>query len=121
MYEQIILNCFRHLKFETLYDIEVLSLREYSLKMRAFRLARIDKEYDMHLQAWLNHQVTTTKNVGSKDKPKMEPVFKDFKSFFDYEKAVSALEGPKKSNKGSLTDKQKRMAKTAAILNKKGG
>lgn len=89
--------------------------------MKAFNLSQIDKQYDMHMQAWLNHQVTATKNVGSKDKPKMEPVFKDFKSFFDYEKAIKSLEGPSKPNKSRLTDRQKRMVEAAKILNKKGG
>lgn len=91
------------------------------MRMKAFNLAQIDKQYEMHLQAWLNQRVGDQKNVGSKDKPKMEPVFKDFKSFFDYKKAVNELEGPNKSTRSNLTERQKRMAKAAARLNEKGG
>ncbi|WP_052401166.1 hypothetical protein [Oceanobacillus jeddahense] len=84
-------------------------------------MSQIDKQYDMHMQAWLNHQVTLTKNVGTEKKPKHEPVFKDFKSFFDYEKEIQSLEGPSKPNKSNLTNRQKRMVEAAKILNKKGG
>lgn len=89
--------------------------------MRAFNLARVDKQYDMHLQAWLNHQVTATKNVGSKEKSKVEPVFKNFDSFFDYKKALNKVDGPIKQSASNLTNKQKRMIEAARKLNKKGG
>lgn len=83
-------------------------------------MARIDKERDMHWQAWLNQQVGAMKNVGTEKNPNHEPVFKNFNEFFDYEKAIKELGNPRKQ-KSNLTEKQKRMARTAAILNAKGG
>ena len=85
------------------------------MRMKAVRLARIDKEYDMHMQAWLNHQVTGTKEQGKKH----VPIFKDFKSFFDYEKAIKSVQDD--SEKKRLTTKQKLLAKVAAFINQKGG
>lgn len=104
------MNCFRYLNFKRLHDIEVLSLQEYSLRMKAFRLSQVDKHYEMHLQAWLNHGVTATKEQGKKQ----VPVYKTFKEFFDYEKQLKEVEGQKATR---LSSKQRRMAHVAAKLN----
>lgn len=109
------MNCFRYLGYTSLYDIEVTTLYEYQMRMRAHRLTRIDKEYDMHMQAWLNHLVTATKEQGKKH----VPVYKDFKSFFDYKKALASVEDD--SSKKRLTNKQRLLAKAAAFINQKGG
>jgi hypothetical protein len=81
--------------------------------MKAYRLKRIDKEYDMHLQAWLNNQVKATKEVGKK----YVPVYDNFKSFFDYEARINEVEKPKKR----ITPELKRMAKAALMANKERG
>src|SRR5699024_7775069 len=104
------INCFRYLGFNYLYDIEVLTFNEYRLRMKAFELAEIDKRYYMHLQAWLNHQVTATKEQGSKQ----VGVFKKFKEFFDYEKEINLVEN-KETKK--LTDKQRETARHVAYIN----
>lgn len=67
----------------------MLSLYEYEAKMYAFRLSQIDEEMKMHKQAWINHQVTAMKKQGDKQ----VPVFKEFKQFYDYEKAIKKVEG----------------------------
>lgn len=85
--------------------------------MKAFNLAQIDKQYDMHLQAWLNHQVTQTKTEGTGKKQKQIPIYKKFDEFFDYKKRLEEVEQPNRS----LNQREKRMAKAAAILNAKGG
>lgn len=84
------------------------------MRMRAFNLARVDKEYDMHLQAWLNHAVTATKEQGKKQ----VPVYKKFQDFFDYEKRLKEIEKPKRK---VLTPHQRRLAKLAAKVNTGGG
>lgn len=84
------------------------------MRMKAYRLAQVDKEYDMHLQAWLNHAVTTTKEQGNKH----VPVYKSFKDFFDYEKRLKEVEKPKRS---IITPHQRKMAKLAAMVNKERG
>ncbi len=110
MYEEIILNCFRFLGFKSLYDIEVLSLREYSLRMKSYQLQRIDKENEMHMQAWLNNMAGATKEQGKKQ----VPVFKSYKDFFDYEKRLEEVSVPKEPK---LSNEAKRMAKIAFLVN----
>ncbi len=85
--------------------------------MKAFNLSRIDREYDIALQAWMNHQVTATKTTGSGKNQKTESVYKEFKDFFDYEKRIQELDGPKKV----ISLKERRMARIAASVNSKGG
>lgn len=88
------------------------------MRMKAFNLSRIDKEYDIALQAWMNSQATATKTTGSGKNQKTESVYEDFKDFFDYEKKLKEIKGLK--TKG-LNTKEKRMAKIAASVNLKGG
>lgn len=69
-------------------DIEEMTLYEYELKMRAYRLKRIDEELRMHQQAWLNQRVKSTDKNG-------KPIYREFKQFYDYEKELRALDTPK--------------------------
>ncbi|MBU5267916.1 hypothetical protein KQI21_14130 [Virgibacillus proomii] len=109
-YHEMIINCFRYLNFTSLYQIEILTLREYALRVRAFQLQQIDKEYRMYKQAWLNHQVTLTKEQGKKQ----VPIYRRFKDFFDYEKHLKEVSKPK-----ILNDKMKRLADLAKQVNSK--
>lgn len=84
------------------------------MRMKAFRLAQIDKEHDVAIQAWMNHQVTATKTIGSGKNQRTEPVYKNFKDFFDYEKRLKEIEKPKKSR---LSPKQRKLAHIATKLN----
>ena len=86
-----------------------MTFPEYLYRMKAFNLSRVDREYDMHLQAWLNQSVKSTNDKG--DKPK----FKNFKDFFDYKKAIETIDKPKAQQ---LNTQHKRMAQIAANLNK---
>lgn len=80
------------------------------MRMKAFQLERIDKEYDMHLSAWLNHAVTATKEQNKKQ----VPVYKKFEDFFNYKKRIEEIEGKKQSK---ITPQTRRMAQIAAKLN----
>lgn len=97
---------------KSLQEIKIMEFPEYLLKMKAYRLKRIDKEHDMHLQAWLNHQVTSTKEQGKEQ----VPVFKSFKDFFDYEKRIAEETKPKQS----ISKKARNMARIASVANRKG-
>jgi len=70
--------------------------------MRAYQLQQIDKEMDMHMQAWLNHQVTASKEKGKKQ----VPVYSKFKDFYDYEKRINEVIKPKKKSKIPLNIKK---------------
>lgn len=74
-------------------------------------MRRVDKELDMHRQAWLYHQAGGKKAQGKKT----VPMYKTFKDFFDYDKEVARVEGKPAS---SLSDKHRRMAQLAAQANK---
>lgn len=66
-------------------EIERMTIWEYELRMTAYALRKLDSERDIHLQAWVNRQVKAEKNIGTAKKPKMVPIFTNFKEFFDYE------------------------------------
>ena len=111
----MVVNCFRYLGFTSLYDIQILTLYEYEARMYAYRLKQIDKQQDMHLQAWLNHQVTATKESGKK----IVPVFKKFEDFFNYEKQIEEVKNDMKAT--NIKPQQKRLANIAAEVNARGG
>lgn len=80
--------------------------------MKAFQYRQVDKQNEAHRQAWLNHLATATKEQGKKQ----VPVFKTYKEFFDYEKALKSLE----ENKKKITPKLRKMARLAAKVNERG-
>lgn len=67
-----------------------MTIREYELRIKAYHLRRLDKEYEIHLQAWTTNQVKAQKKKGSKS---TEPYFKNFDDFFDYEKREKEILG----------------------------
>ena len=61
--------------------------------MEAAELKKVDTDYRNHLQAFLNFAVKAEKKTG---KNKSEPVYKQFKQFYNYE---TELKNVKKENK----------------------
>jgi len=92
--------------------VKSLTLYEYEARMYAFQLARVDKEHEMHKQAWLNYQVTSMKESGQKQ----VPVYKTFNDFYDYEKQISAVTG----ESIEIDERKKRLANIAKRLNERG-
>lgn len=83
--------------------------------MKAYELKRVDKQYDMHLQAWLFQSVQATKPIaGGK---KTEPLYKNFKSFFDYEKRIEEVSDPQTNKTKTLSQSQRDLARLAAQVN----
>lgn len=68
--------------------IDRMTLYEYDMKMKAHRLMQVDREYEIHRQAWENWNVQAMKKQG---KNKRVPVFKKFVQFFDYEKRIKEV------------------------------
>ena len=91
-------------------EIERMTINEYNLRIKAYELSRIDKERDMHWQAWLNRQVQAMEEVGSKQRY----VFKTFKEFYDYEKALNEI------NTKELDTEKSRLIKIAQMANERG-
>ena len=80
-----------------------MTIKEYSLRMKAYRLMHIDELYRMHLQAWLNNQATATKQKGKKS----VPYFKSFDDFFNIVEEEKKILGTPKAEIGrsrSLSD-----------------
>lgn len=72
--------------------------------MKAESLKRVDSEYEIHLQAWVSHQVKAEKKQGKKT----VPVYEKFSQFFDYEKRINDVLKPKKEEK-KLTNLERLM------------
>lgn len=88
-----------------------MSLFEYEARMYAYRLKRLDKEHDMHFEAWLKRMVEATKGNG-------KPKFTSFESFFDYDKQLKKIESGFVSE---IKPQHKRLANIAAGVNARGG
>lgn len=80
--------------------------------MYAYKLKQIDDEHKMHMQAWINHQVTATKYKGQKQ----VPVYKKFTDFYDYEKRIKEVEVQRQKR---LSPKQRKMIKIAKKVNER--
>jgi len=77
--------------------------------MKAVRLQLLDKERDLHAQAWLNVQAKATKQRGKK----VVPYFKSFDAFFSYPEEDS----PAKRQKVQEMDALKAMVLRANTMN----
>lgn len=113
MYEAIVLNCFRYLGMKSFDEVDYTLLSEYHLRMKAYSLQRLDRERDMHMQAYLNMVVQATKERGKKS----VPIYPTFRHFFDYEKQEQLILGTSTKK----NDKYKDIKKLVLMANKKGG
>lgn len=97
----------------SLDEVEDMTLQEYELRMKAFNLSRIDRERELHWQAFLNNAVQQTKERGKRT----VPVYPTFKSFFDYEKHVERATGEQVKKK----EKHSKIKQLVLIANMRGG
>ena len=72
------------------HEIESMTLYEYNMRMKAFRLQQVDRDYDIHLLAWESWNVQAMKKHG---KNRKVPVFRTFRQFFDYESRLKDAAG----------------------------
>lgn len=66
-----------------------MTISEYELRLKAYRLKRLDEQEFIYQQAWANWQVQATKQQGKKP----VPVYSTFKKFFDKEKFENDILG----------------------------
>ena len=97
----MVMTCLTKLNIKDMRVVEGMTIKEYGWRIEAYTIARVDKEYDMHVQAWLNHQATSTKQKGKKT----VSAYKNFKEFFDYDKRMRELNNAPEPEK----DRQKEM------------
>lgn len=94
----------RYFGMNDLAEIARMTMYEYEMRLTAYRLRQVDREYEIHLQAWANWNVQAMKKQG---KHKQVPVFKTFQQFFDYKKSIrDVLGGEGKGEKIAKTKKQ---------------
>lgn len=84
-------TCFRFLGFRSFDEIDRLTIPEAKIVLEAAGLVQVDREYYAHLQAYASQAAKATTN--SKKDPK--PLYRNFKSFYDYEKAQAVARGKK--------------------------
>lgn len=96
------INFFRFFEMTDLLEFERMTIREYSIRMLAFRLKNLDKRELLHQQAWANWQVQSTRTRGKKE----EPVYKTFDKFFNKQELENEILGFETSNFKSESDKQ---------------
>ena len=70
----------RYFGMTDMTEIKRMSLGDYRLRMKAYRLRRLDREYEIAEQAWMNREIQATKKRGRK----YDAIYKRFSSFFDY-------------------------------------
>ena len=68
-------------------EIDRMTFAEYKLRVTAYELKQLDKEYMIALSAWQHNEVTAKRKEGKK----LIPVYKRFKDFFDYEEAEAKI------------------------------
>lgn len=91
------LRCFG---IQDLSVFERMTIREYSIRLIAFKLRTLDKEEFIYEQAWANWQVQATKQQGKKQ----VPIYSSFKKFFDKEKFENDILGIDSQNNAFKKD-----------------
>ncbi|EMF0585109.1 TPA: hypothetical protein IXN57_000461 [Enterococcus faecium] len=109
-YEDILLSAFRFLGCASAAEVGAMTLREYRLRMLAFKLRQVDERKKMHEQAYLNQVVQSTDKRG-------KPKFKTFDEFFDYEKEIdNVLDGTRYERDHINPDTRERILKRIGRL-----
>ena len=75
-------------------EIKRMSLAEYRIRMKAYKLRRLDRENEIAYQAWLNREVQATKKRGKST----VAYYKRYKDFFDFEERENMILGKEKKH-----------------------
>ena len=94
-YERVVMTCFRYLGFKNLDQVDNITPYEYRLLMKSKELRIVDKQYELHLQAYLNMAAQARRRAGKK----IKPVYTKFDKFFDYQKQLDRVMGIKMKSK----------------------
>ena len=96
-----------------MHDIRVLTYYEYEARMYAHELKQVDKQHEIHIQAWVNKQVNATKKKGDGE----ISIYKEFKDFFNFEKEIRKIKS--NNNDQQMSDKRmKSLARLAKNVNR---
>lgn len=81
-----------------------MTIAEYELRMEAYNLQQVEKQYDAATQAWMNRNAQAFDEDGN-------AVFTDFNDFFDRDEAIDKVKSNFESDyqpKTKVTKKQNR-------------
>lgn len=56
----------RYLGINNLKEIDRMTISEYELRLKVYRLKKLDEQELIHQQAWANWQIQATKTQGKK-------------------------------------------------------
>lgn len=62
-----------------------MSVWEYELRLKAYKLRMVDRDFEIHEQAWMNREVKAEKKSGKGRKP----IYRRFDEFFNYKKRIA--------------------------------
>lgn len=68
----------RFLNISDIHEIEMMSFKEYQLRMTAFRLKLVDEQFSVSYAAWQNREINATDDDG-------KYIYTNMKDFFDYQ------------------------------------
>lgn len=120
-YWDVVINSMAKLDKNSIDAVNDMTLTEYHCLIHARHEKDLYQEYVSHRQAFLHREVKATKNVGTKNKPKEEHIFKSFDDFFDYEKALKNLKNfdQEQEKRAEETRSRKQMADRVAEMNRR--
>lgn len=101
----------RFLGINDFLAIARMTLKEYQLRMKAFQLKQLDKEFEIHQLAWQMNQAGAQGKNG-------KPYYKRFKDFFDYEEQERKILGTREQDSVLKNTDFSNLLKKS---NKKGG
>ena len=94
-----------------------MTMYEYCVRMKAYRLQQVDCEYMLHLLAWQSWDAQAMKQQGRT----RVPVYKKFSQFFDYDEKVEEAMTGKQVNRRGIGKRLMQAARMQKERRKKDG
>lgn len=83
-----------------------MTMREYYLRLEAYKLKQAEQLNNLAMQAWFNQTVKATKGSSKHPKPKYEKI----DDFFDYQKAIDDVRSEFESDYEAKSTKSEKIA-----------
>ena len=86
-----------------------MTIAEYELRMEAYNLQLVEKQYDSATQAWMNRNAQAFDKDGN-------AVFKDFNDFFDRDVAIDKVKSNFESDYQPIARKSRKESRQDILL-----
>lgn len=104
--------CIRYFGYKGLEEFDRLTVRELNLMAEALGYMQVDKQNEIHMLAFLTNAAGATRKIGNN----IEPVYKNYKDFFDYEGELKKLDTRSDQKKKTMYENLSKL-----VRKKKGG